>query len=151
MPKTRATRPRGNQTQTATARAAERTPVPEYVSNVAPPLDGGTANDPAVPVVAPVVSREHVAGRAADGDAIGITPEEGDALTTLIGQAALAEGFKGKGYARAWLQQHYQMDVSDVAEIPREIRARVHTHALSVLKRQETRAPQKAPAPPTVT
>ena len=149
MPKTRATRPRGNQTQTATARAAERTPVPEYVSNVAPPLDGGTANDPAVPVVAPVVSREHVAGRAADGDAIGITPEERDALTTLISQAAMADGFKGRGYVRAWLQQHYQIDVSDVAEIPREIRARVRAHALSVLERREQETPRKPQAPTT--
>jgi hypothetical protein len=98
-----------------------------------------------------VASGEHVGGRAGDEEAIEITPEERDALTTLISQAALAEGFKGKGYVRAWLQQHYQIDVSDVAEIPREIRARVRAHALSVLGRRETRAPQKAPVPPTVT
>jgi hypothetical protein len=148
--KTRETRPRVGQTQTAPARPAERPPVPEHVSDVAPPLDGATANDPAVPVVASAVSGEHVAGRAGDGEAIEITPEE-RALTTLISQAALAEGFKGKGYVRAWLQQHYQINVSDVAEIPREIHARVRAHALSVLGRRETGAPQKAPAPPTVT
>jgi hypothetical protein len=149
VPERRGTRPRVAQDQITSATPAKRPPV--SANAVAPSLDEVTANDPGVPLVAPVVSGEHVAGRAGDGEAIEIAPEERDALTTLISQAALAEGFNGKGYVRAWLQQHYRIDVSDVAEIPREIRARAHAHALRVLERQETRAPQKAPAPPTVT
>jgi hypothetical protein len=92
---------------------------------------------------------EHIAGPPGDEEPIEITPEEKDALTTLIGQAALADGFKGKGYVRAWLQTHYKIDVSDVAEVPREIRARVRAHALSVLERREQQTPRKAPAPTT--
>ena len=88
-------------------------------------------------------------GSAGDAEPIEITPEEKAALTTLISQAALADGFKGKGYVRAWLQTHYEIDVSDIAGIPPEIRARVRSHALSVLERREQEAPRKASAPTT--
>ena len=115
----------------------------------APPLDEVTTNDPAAQVVAPVVSREHVASPAGDEEPIEITPEEKAALATLISQAAIADGFKGKGYVRAWLQTHYKVDVSDIAGIPPEIRARVRAHALSVLERREQETPRKAPAPTT--
>ena len=92
---------------------------------------------------------EHVGGPAGDEEAIEITPEEKAALATLISQAALADGFKGRGYVRAWLQTHYKIDVSDIAGIPPEIRARVRSHALSVLERREQEAPRKASAPTT--
>ena len=97
--KARATRPRANQTQTATARPAERPPVPEPASVVAAPLDGATANGSGALVVAPVVpAGEHIDDSAADGEPIEITPEEKEALTALISRAAQAEGFKGRGY-----------------------------------------------------
>jgi hypothetical protein len=96
-----------------------------------------------------VPGAEHVAGPAGDGEPIVITPEEKEALTTLISQAALAKGFKGKGYVRAWLQTHYMIDVSDVAEIPGEIHARIRAHALSARDRREQGASPKKPAPTT--
>jgi hypothetical protein len=90
-----------------------------------------------------------MANPAGDAEPIEIAPEEKAALATLIGQAAMADGFKGKGYVRAWLQTHYMIDVSDIAGIPPEIRARVRAHALSVLERREQETPRKAPAPAT--
>ena len=90
---------------------------------------------------------EHVGGPAGDEEAIEITPEEKAALATLISQAAMADGFKGRGYVRAWLQTHYKIDVSDIAGIPPEIRARVRSHALSVLERREQEMPRKVPTP----
>jgi hypothetical protein len=126
----------------------------------APPLDEVTANGPATPVIAPVAPARDIAKCAGDAEPIEITPEvherpdqlhpgqEKEALSTLISQAALADGFKGKGYVRAWLQKHYQIAVSDVAEIPGEIRARVRAHALSVLERGEQGSP-KMPVPTT--
>jgi hypothetical protein len=94
--------------------------------------------------VAPVT--EDIAKPAEDAEPIEVTPEEQAALAMLISQAALADGFKGKGYVRAWLQMHYKIDVSDIAGIPLELRARVRAHALSVLERREQETPRKAPA-----
>jgi hypothetical protein len=96
-----------------------------------------------------IPAAEHVAGPAGDEKAIEITPEEKAALATLISQAAMVDGFKGKGYVRAWLQTHYKIDVSDIAGIPPEIRARVRANALSVLERREQETPRKAPASTT--
>jgi hypothetical protein len=79
---------------------------------------------------------EDVAKPAGDTEAIEITPEKKDAFITLISQAAMADGFKGKGYVRAWVQKHYKIDVSDVAKIPREIRAGVRAHALRAIERK---------------
>ena len=122
--------------------------MPEPASAVAPPLGGATANGTAVPVIAPTVpAAEHIASPGGDGESIEITPEEKAALIALISQAAMADGFKGKGYVRAWVQKHYKIDVSDVAEIPREIRAGVRAHALRVIERKEQGAPGKAAAP----
>ena len=124
--------------------------MPEPANAVAPPLNAATANGPAALVVAPVVpAGEHIADSAADGGRIEITREERDALTTLISRAAMAAGFKGRGYIRAWLHTHYKIDVSDIAGIPPEIRARVRADALSVLERREQETPRKAPAPTT--
>jgi hypothetical protein len=92
---------------------------------------------------------EDIAEPAGDAEPIEITPEEKVALATLISQAAIADGFKGKGYVRAWLQTHYKIDVSDIEGIPPEIRARVRAHALSVLERREQEPPREAPAPTT--
>ena len=116
----------------------------------APPLDEVTADGPAIPVIAPAAPvTNDIAKPAGDAEPIEIAPEEKDTLSTLISQAAIAEGFKGKGYVRAWLQTHYRIDVSDIAGIPPEIRARVRAHALSVLERREQDTPRKAPAPMT--
>ena len=116
----------------------------------APPLDEVTANGPATPIIAPVApATEDIAEPAGDAEPIEITPEEKVALATLISQAAIADGFKGKGYVRAWLQTHYKIDVSDIEGIPPEIRARVRAHALSVLERREQEPPREAPAPTT--
>ena len=120
--------------------------MPEPAGAPASPFEERPGNGPAVPAIAPVVP---VAGPAGDEEPIEITPEEKDAFTTLISQAALADGFKGKGYVRAWLQTHYMIDVSGVAEIPREIRAQIRAHALHVLERGEQGAPPKMPAPTT--
>ena len=122
--------------------------MPEPAGGLASPLQEPTGNGPAVPAIAAVVpAAEHVSGPAGHEEAIEITPEEKAALATLISQAAMADGFKGKGYVRAWLQTHYKIDVSDIAGIPPEIRARVRAHALSVLERREQETPRKAPAP----
>jgi hypothetical protein len=94
-----------------------------------------------------VPAAEHIASPGGDGESIEITPEEKAALIALISQAAMADGFKRKGYVRAWVQKHYKIDVSDVAEIPREIRAGVRAHALRVIERKEQGAPGKAAAP----
>jgi hypothetical protein len=150
VPERKGTRPRVAQAETTSATPAVRPHVPEPASAVAPPLDGATDNGPAAPVIAPVIpAAAHVAGPAGDEGPIEIPPEVKDAFTTLISQAALADGFKGRGYVRAWLQTHYKIDVSDIAGIPPEIRARVRAHALSVLERREQETPRKAPTSTT--
>jgi hypothetical protein len=143
-------------TPATSAKPAERPHVPEPESTVAPPLDEVTANGPAVQGIAPAVPvAEYGAGPAGDDEPTEITPEEKAAIATLISQAAIADGFKGKGYVRAWLQTHYQIDVSDVAEIPRTILAQIRAHAFRVSRRralQETPAPNTSsivPSPPT--
>jgi recombination directionality factor gp3-like protein len=150
VPETRAGRPRVAQSQTTSALPVEWSPVQQPAGGPALPLREPTGNGPAGPAVVPVIpAAEHVAGPAGDENTIEITPEEKAALATLISQAAMADGFKGKGYVRAWLQTHYKIDVSNVAEIPREIRAQVRAHALSVLERRDRGAPQKTPTPMT--
>jgi hypothetical protein len=146
IPERRGTRPRVAQTQITSTTPAELPPVSANAG--VPPLDEITAKGPVAPVIAPVApATEDIANPAGDAEPIEITPEEKAALATLISQAALAEGFKGKGYVRVWLQTHYKIDVSDVAGIPPEIRARVRAHALSVLERREQETPRKAPMP----
>ena len=148
LPETKAASLRVAQTQITSATPAERPPV--SASAGAPPLDEVTANGPATPIIAPVApATEDIAEPAGDAEPIEITPEEKVALATLISQAAIADGFKGKGYVRAWLQTHYKIDVSDIAGIPPEIRARVRAHALSVLERREQETPRKAPTSTT--
>jgi hypothetical protein len=150
LPKTRATRPRADQSQITSAAPVEQPPVPAPAGTAASSLEVAIANRPEGLVVASVApAAEDVAKPAGGAEPIEITPEERDALTTLISQAALAEGFKGKGYVRAWLQTHYKIDVSDTAGIPPEIRGRVRVHALSVLERREQETPRKAPTPTT--
>jgi hypothetical protein len=132
------------QTQITSATPAERPPVSANAG--APPLDEVTADGPATPVIAPVAPvTKDIAKPAGDADPIEITPEEKAALATLISQAAIADGFKGKGYVRAWLQTHYEIDVSDVAEIPRAILAQIRAHALGVRARRAPEASRKTP------
>jgi hypothetical protein len=129
---------------------AEQLPVPERAGAAASTLDEPTTNEPAVLVIARVVpAAEDISGSAGDAEPIEITPEEKATLATLISQAAMADGFKGKGYVRAWLQTHYKIDVSNVAEIPRQIRAQVRAHAVSVRERRAPGAPRKTPAATT--
>ena len=150
VPETRAGRPRMAQSQITSALPVEWSPVPEPAGGPTSPLQEPTGNGPAGPAVVPVIpAAEHVAGPAGNEKAIEITPEEKAALATLISRAAMADGFKGKGYVRAWLQTHYKIDVSDIAGIPPEIRARVRAHGLSVLERREQETPRKPPAPTT--
>jgi recombination directionality factor gp3-like protein len=150
VPGTGAATPRPAQSQATSAVPVERPPVPEPVGAPAPPLQESTGNGPAASIIAPVAPiTEDIAKPAEDAEPIKITPAEQAALATLISQAALADGFKGKGYVRAWLQTHYKIDVSDIAGIPPKIRARVRAHALSVLERREQETPPKAPAPTT--
>jgi recombination directionality factor gp3-like protein len=150
---TRAAILRAAQFQTTSTAPVEQPPlpVPAPADTAALSLEGATANRPEGLVVASVApAAEDVAKPAGGAKAIEITPEEKAALATLISQAALADGFKGKGYVRAWLQSHYKIDVSNVAEIPRAIRAQIHAHALSTRdRREQKRAPQKTPAPTT--
>jgi hypothetical protein len=148
VPEARTASPRVAETQITSGAPADRPPMSANAG--APPLDEVTANGPATPVIAPAAPiTKDIAKPAGDAEPIEIAPEEKDALSTLISQAAIADGFKGRGYVRAWLQTHYKIDVSDIAGIPPEIRARVRAHALSILERREQETPRKPPAPTT--
>jgi hypothetical protein len=121
-------KPGGDGVDPKGARGAEKEPAADAASPCTTETPVGEAN-------------RHAA--AEDDEPAELTPEERNALAKLISQAALADGSRGKGYVRAWLRKLYQIDVSDIADIPPEIRAQVRAHALDVLERREEEAAQK--------